>query len=231
MLEDTPDDLLALVTSAQDALAQAAVPSAAPAMARYMRDLQPFYGVSRPLRAPIERALIKRFIPVDLAAYQAGVQALWAGPMREERYLALAYARGCKGYPRIDALDLYLLLVREGAWWDLVDEIAGRILSPLYLTHRDALYDEVEAWSQDTCLWVRRCALLAHLKHGAHTDAEQLFRHCLLLADEPDFFIRKAIGWSLRTYAHHAPDRVRAFLNTHRASLSRLSVREASKHL
>lgn len=231
MLQDTPEDLLALVTAAQDALAAAAIPADAPAMARYMRDLQPFYGVSRPLRTPIERDLITRFAPADMAAYRAAVQALWAGPMREERYLALAYARRCAGYPSIDALDLYLLLAREGAWWDLVDEIAGRILSPLYLTHRDAMYEEVEAWSQDPSRWVRRCALLAHLKHGAHTDAEQLFRHCLLLADEPDPFIRKAIGWSLRTYARHAPDHVRAFLNTHRASLSRLSVREASKHL
>lgn len=231
MLHDDPDELLALVTAAQSALQAAAVPDDAPAMARYMRDKQPFYGVARPARTPIESSLLKAFPPADDAAYRAAILALWSGPNREDRYLALAYAHKSKGYPRVGALDLYLQLVREGAWWDLVDEIAGRILSPLYLHNREAIYHAVESWIDDPDLWVRRVALLAHLKHGPDTDAEQLFRHCLLRADEREFFIRKAIGWALRTYARHDPDAVRSFLDSHAHRLSPLSVREASKHL
>ena len=63
------------------------------------------------------------------------------------------------------------------------------------------------------------------------TDEARLFRYCLLRADHRDFFIRKAIGWALREYAKTAPDRVRAFVRSHEARLSRLSVREALKNL
>jgi 3-methyladenine DNA glycosylase AlkD len=80
-------------------------------------------------------------------------------------------------------------------------------------------------------MWIRRAALLAHLKHKEKTDERQLFAHCLLLAGEKEFFIRKAIGWVLRDYSKMAPDTVRAFLHAHRALLSPLSLREASKHL
>ena len=40
-------------------------------------------------------------------------------------------------------------------------------------------------------------------------DYETLFNHCLRLAHEKEFFIRKAIGWTLREYAKTRPDRVR----------------------
>ena len=49
--------------------------------------------------------------------------------------------------------------------------------------------------------------------------------------DEPDFFVRKGIGWALRAYAQTDPDWVRAFVDAHRDRLSPLSLREATKHL
>lgn len=46
---------------------------------------------------------------------------------------------------------------------------------------------------------------------------------------DPDFFLRKAIGWALRDYADTAPEWVAAFVRDH--PLSPLSRREAAKHL
>ena len=48
-------------------------------------------------------------------------------------------------------------------------------------------------------------------------------------AADPDFFLRKAIGWALRDHARTAPDWVAAFVRAH--PLSPLSRREATKHL
>ncbi|MFF2485278.1 DNA alkylation repair protein [Microbacterium sp. NPDC058062] len=48
------------------------------------------------------------------------------------------------------------------------------------------------------------------------------------LAD-PEFFLRKAIGWALREYARVAPEWVRQYVDGH--ALSPLSRREALKHL
>jgi 3-methyladenine DNA glycosylase AlkD len=49
--------------------------------------------------------------------------------------------------------------------------------------------------------------------------------------DDRDFFLRKAIGWALRQYARTDPDWVRAFVAAHDDRISRLSSREALKHL
>jgi 3-methyladenine DNA glycosylase AlkD len=58
-----------------------------------------------------------------------------------------------------------------------------------------------------------------------------LFDHCARRAGETEFFIRKAIGWTLREYAKTDPGRVADFLLAHRDLLSGLTFREASKHL
>ena len=73
--------------------------------------------------------------------------------------------------------------------------------------------------------------MIAHIKHKAETDVDQLFRHCLLLAPETEFFIRKAIGWALREHAKTDPEVVRSFALDHRDALSPLSFSEATKHL
>ncbi len=46
-----------------------------------------------------------------------------------------------------------------------------------------------------------------------------------------DFFIRKAIGWSLRQYAWTDPKEVRRYVKANRERLSPLSVREALKNI
>jgi 3-methyladenine DNA glycosylase AlkD len=58
-----------------------------------------------------------------------------------------------------------------------------------------------------------------------------LFDHCLRVAHEKDFFIRKAIGWALREYGKTRPESVRCFINAHQAKLSGLSIREGLKRI
>jgi 3-methyladenine DNA glycosylase AlkD len=58
-----------------------------------------------------------------------------------------------------------------------------------------------------------------------------LFGYATQLADEKEFFIRKAIGWALRDYARWNPQAVTDFLQENRNRLSGLTVREAAKHL
>jgi 3-methyladenine DNA glycosylase AlkD len=83
----------------------------------------------------------------------------------------------------------------------------------------------------DDNMWLRRAALLHQLTYGADTDVSRLFRYCTLCMHEPGFFIRKAVGWTLRNYGYHDPHAVRGFVRDNRATLSPLSIREALKHI
>jgi 3-methyladenine DNA glycosylase AlkD len=220
-----------LVKFVANGLRAQADPNKAVEMAAYMKTEMPFYGVQKPQRLPIYKAMKQQFAPLDTAAYESNILALWKQPHREEKYAALEYAVSFPQFITADCLPLYEQLVREGAWWDFVDVIAQHLVGPVLLKQRAKAKPVIECFVKDEDMWIRRTALLAHNHHKKHTDEQQLFKHCLLLAHEKEFFIRKAIGWALREYSYVAPDRVRRFVKTNEDRLSPLSCREALKRL
>ena len=46
-----------------------------------------------------------------------------------------------------------------------------------------------------------------------------------------EFFINKAIGWSLRDYSKTSPEWVRSFIGKYSDRMDKLSIREASRYL
>jgi len=220
-----------LVDFAQHGLSGAADPAKAAPMAAYMKTDMPFYGVQKPERARLFREVKRRFPPASRRGYESAVRALWRLPHREEKYLALDYATTFLNKGGLDSIRLYQRLVREGAWWDLVDPIAAWIASPLLRDTRAEMQPVVERWIDHDDLWLRRTALLSQLRHKEQTDEQQLYDFCLRRADEKEFFIRKAIGWALRDYSWTAPRSVEQFLREHGERLSGLSRREAAKRL
>jgi 3-methyladenine DNA glycosylase AlkD len=226
--EDMKSEIARYVTAQLKLLAD---PAKAPAMAAYMKTTQPFLGVPTPMRAAMLKQMGDRFAPPDQKSYARSVMALWKLPHREEQYCAISFARRYAPFITPASLPLYERMVREGAWWDFVDEIAVNLVGAVYGNFRAQTRPVIERWIDDEDMWIRRTALLSHLKHKRDTDAAQLFEHCLKRAHEPEFFIRKAIGWALREYSKTDPRAVRAFLTKNRKRLSNLSYAEASKHL
>jgi 3-methyladenine DNA glycosylase AlkD len=109
--------------------------------------------------------------------------------------------------------------------------LASNSVGPLVTCWPDNLLPVMDQWVEDENMWLRRTALLHQLKYGANADGPRLFRYCTLCMHEPDFFIRKAVGWTLRSHGRHDAGAVRAFVQDNRAKLSPLSVREALKHI
>ena len=220
-----------LVKFVQKELAEIADPEKAGPMQRYMRTRTPFLGIQKPQRVRVVREIKKRFPPDDRRGWEEAVLALWKLPHREERYVALDYLALGKQFHDPESLPLMKRLIREGAWWDLVDFVASQVLSRTLLNHRAEVRPVMQQWIDDRDIWVRRAALLSQLKHKNQTDEDQLFDHCLRRAGEKEFFIRKAIGWALRDYSWTRPEAVRRFLEEHGDRLSPLSLREGAKRL
>jgi 3-methyladenine DNA glycosylase AlkD len=220
-----------LVSFVEEELAARADPEKAVAMAAYMKTDMPFYGVQKKGRTEVFRALKSRFPVDDVEVYRKVVAALWERPHREEKYLAVGVAKHYTQFLTFDNIDLYHRLIVEGAWWDFVDEVAINCVGIAYMKDRGEVEPTIEAWVDDECMWLRRTSLISPIKHKSHTNHEMLFDHCLRRAAETEFFIRKAIGWTLREYAKTDPVRVRDFLLAHRDRWSGLTFREAGKHL
>jgi 3-methyladenine DNA glycosylase AlkD len=221
----------AMVSHARLSLGTLADPAKAGPMQAYMKTDMPFYGVQKAGREPIVRDLIAGFPPVDRDEYETMILALWRLPHREEKYLALGVARGHRGFVVPGSLPLYRRLIVEGAWWDLVDEVATHLIRDLLLTHPDETWPVIDTWVDDHDLWLRRSALICQVGAKGRTDATRLFDYCSRRAHEKEFFIRKAIGWALRDYSRTDPVAVGEFVSANEDRLSGLSKREARRHL
>ena len=236
----TSDDLTGYVATA---LAELGDPDVAAGQVSYMygkrfqtmrpdmAGAHPFHGVKSAGVRAVEREVRRRFPITTAEQYTGAVLALWELPHREEKYLATAVASRHRTFIRFEQLGLYRRLITEGAWWDLVDSVAPSCVGHVLLSERGAMSPELDRWIDDDDMWIRRAALIAHLKHKERIDEAQLFDHCERRMHESEFFIRKAIGWALRQHARTNPQGVKAFALAHRDEMSGLTFREATKHL
>ncbi|MBN9177213.1 MAG: DNA alkylation repair protein [Microbacterium sp.] len=220
------DEVGRLASAIRADLRAHADPLRAPGQQAYMKSAMPFLGVSVPVARRIARTHARHVRP-EVLRRTAGV--LWdEASQREERYAALALLGldGLRGDP--ETVPLIEHMVTTGRWWDITDELAHRVAD---LLDADPLPAAalVRAWSVDNDLWLRRLAIISQLGRRDDLDRDLLTDVVEQNVDDPEFFIRKAIGWALRDAARAHPDWVREFVATH--TLSPLSVREATKHL
>lgn len=162
---------------------------------------------------------------------RATVLELWReAQWREERYAAIDLTGLRLASSELLMLPVYEEIIRTGAWWDFVDGVSQRI-GALLQAHRATMTPVLRSWSTDEDFWIRRAAITSQLKAKAATDSDLLREVIEPNLADPEFFIRKAIGWALREYAKTNPAWVRDFVAEHGAQLSPLSRKEALRRL
>lgn len=220
-----------LVDLIREELREHADPDRAPGMRAYMKSTMPCLGVPVPAVRRIARAAATVHPPVDVIDLGDSAGTLWRNSQyREERYAATELTALRLAVGRLELLDLWREMIVTGAWWDHVDGVAHRI-GALLLAHRDHMTPLLRTWARDPDRWLRRSSIICQLSLKTRTDVVLLQEVITVNAADPEFFVRKAIGWALRDYARTDPDWVRAFVTEHLELLSPLSRREAMKHL
>jgi 3-methyladenine DNA glycosylase AlkD len=201
-------------------------PTGAAAMARYMRDQFPFFGVPGPARERLQRDALADLPPPAAKDLPDVALTLWRMPEREYQYAACGIL--ARYVRQLDAAFIPTLreLVTTKSWWDTVDTLASHVAGPIVRAHPSAA-PAIDEWIEAEDFWLARVAILHQLRAKRATDAARLFRYCEMRADDPEFFIRKAIGWALREYSKTDAAAVRAFVADHETTLSPLSKREA----
>lgn len=226
------------VADVQLALANSGDTERALGQQRYMKSEMPYYGLTSPELKAVLKPFVTRFQPATRADWESTVLELWDNAThREERYAALTFARAKVAHQWYDpvALPLFRHLVVTGAWWDYVDVIAAHLVGQVLARHREVTTPVMLEWSEANevveDLWIRRTAVLAQLRHKELTDRRLLNDVIENNLADGSFWLRKAIGWSLREYARTDPAWVLAQVESWGSQLSGLSRREALKHL
>jgi 3-methyladenine DNA glycosylase AlkD len=166
--------------------------------------------------------------------WRDSVLALWRrARYREERYAAIELVgyRTYQNFRTLDALPLYEELITTGAWWDYVDSIASHRLGELLCRYPKELPVILREWAVSDDIWKRRSAILAQLAFKGDTDCKLLYDCMRPSLGQPEFFLRKAIGWALRQHAWTDPQEVLRFVKMNEKRLSPLSRREALKNI
>jgi 3-methyladenine DNA glycosylase AlkD len=186
----------------------------------------PFHGVRKPEVQRIVRALAKG---VERDELVVAATRLWdEATHREEQYAATEILKRPVFAGDWSLVPLHEHIARTGAWWDHVDETSGRI-ADLHDAHPVETAALVRGWSSDDSFWIRRLAILSQLQRRERTDRDLLAEVIEPNRRDPEFFIRKAIGWALRDLAKADPEWVRAYVEA--TDLSPLSRREALRHI
>ena len=189
------------------------------------------------LKTPELRAAIRDTIPprprLPAAEICKLAKELWARKWYEERIAALELLARVGKELRLSDLALLKRLTTECDGWGLLDHVACKTLSPMALARGEPLYERVRKWSSARHMWTRRASILVHIHPAragalAHDYAWDTFEELL---HEPEFFIRKAIGWTLRECSKRYPQEVHDFLLRVGDRAAPLTRREGARNL
>jgi 3-methyladenine DNA glycosylase AlkD len=198
-------------------------------MRAYMRNQFEYLGVATPEHRAAVAPLIKGFSPADREELRVAAEGLWHMRDREYQYVAIGLLGRHHKALSLDDLPWLLDLVQQKSWWDTVDSLV-KVIGQIVRRSGAKGGRAMDAAVKHDNFWVRRIAMLHQLGLRDEVDTVRLFRYAELLAEEKEFFIRKAIGWALRDYAWHDWRAIEKFLKSAQGRLSGLTVREASKN-
>ncbi|HEU4744922.1 MAG TPA: DNA alkylation repair protein [Anaerolineales bacterium] len=217
------------VASLKTLFEQNANPAQAGPMKKYMRDQFEYLGI----KTPQLRELMKQFLAENgsppINDLDTILRDLWSLPQREFQYAATGLlSRSEKQLPARFIKTIEYMIVTK-SWWDTVDTISGGTLGVHFKRFPEVREKYLAKWRLSDNFWLRRAAILFQLNYKKETDFDLLCEIIRENLDSQEFFINKAIGWSLRQYARIDPKAVKKFVKS--TPLHPLSRREAMKHL
>jgi 3-methyladenine DNA glycosylase AlkD len=199
-------------------------------MAKYMKDLFPFFGIKTDERRAIFKSLCKKHqVEIDSNARAIGWE-LFLKRERELQYCGIEIIiKNLKNNYVIEDIVWIEKLLITNSWWDSVDTISKFILGDYLQQFPSEIATVVKRFSNAKNMWLNRSVILFQLGYKSKTDFNILQSLCLKNSHSNEFFIRKAIGWALREYAKTDPEAVREFVL--QSNLKPLSKKEALKNI
>ncbi|MBT4337233.1 MAG: DNA alkylation repair protein [Bacteroidetes bacterium] len=212
-----------------DSFSSNANPEYAVWMEKYMRNQFRFFGLRGPKLKELGKQFINEYGLPPIADYPAIVKQLWDLNEREFQFFALSLMGKMKKQTDASYIDVYEFLITEKSWWDTVDHLAAGLVGYHFIRFPEQIIPYTEKWMSSGNMWLQRSALLFQLKYKKETDFDLLTSYIKRLMHSKEFFIRKAIGWTLREYSKTDPASVIDFVQSYEEQLSGLSKREALK--
>ena len=218
------------ILALENAFAANKNPENAFAMAKYMKNNFPFFGIKTEERRRIFKEIWKENKEEVSADARRIALELYSQQERELQYCAIEILiKELKGNYKKQDIQLIEKLMLNNSWWDSVDTIAKYILGEYLLEFPLETKKVIERFSNSENMWLNRSAILFQLSYKEKTNFEILVSECEKHKHSKEFFIQKAIGWALRDYSRFNPKEVESYVNS--TNLKPLSRKEALRLL
>lgn len=204
-------------------------PAQAAPMKKYMRDQFEYLGIKTPQNVALQKEFYAEHGFPQPAELDQILRELWALPQREFQYVAGGLLGKFAEQLPAEFIETIEYLITTKSWWDTVDGLAGGIVGTHFKRFPAVKKKYLARWRKSGNFWLRRTCILFQLNYKKDTDFALLCEIICENLDSGEFFINKAIGWSLRQYARVDPNAVKKFVKS--TPLQPLSRREAMKHL
>lgn len=198
------------------------------AMAKYMRNKFKFYGLPTPKRKEIYKSFLKNEKKNKIIDWDF-LDKCYQDEHREFQYLVCDYLNAMIKYLTYEDIFKIKKYLKSKQWWDTIDFL-DTVIGKIGL--RDNRVDDLMLkWSKDKDFWIRRVAIDHQLCRKEKTNTKLLEQIIVNNFGSDEFFINKAIGWSLRDYSKTNPNWVRYFIDKYKDKMNKLSIKEAGKYI
>lgn len=204
-------------------------PDNARPMKAYMKNKFEFLGIKSPERRVLSKPFLTRTSLPSVERIWPLIREFWALPEREFQYFSMELAGKYHKVIEKNWIDQYEYMITKKSWWDTVDFIAAILVGSYFRKYQEMIPRVTDKWMNSGNIWLQRSCLLFQLKYKLQTNTVLLKSFILALAASKEFFIAKAIGWSLREYSKTNPEWVKSFIQNH--DMQPLSKKEGLKRI
>ena len=219
------------ISKLTDSLEQIKDSHRAVVMKQYMRNQFEFLGVmSIPRKEVFRDWKLELSKQLNYEQRWELIYELWERDEREYQYIAMDWLNSWKIIDIHENDDEHLkFLISNKSWWDTVDLLSSNILGKYGQKFPQKMLEVIEEWSDENSFWLHRATIIFQLRYKSQTDLKTLSSQINRFKGNKEFFIQKAIGWSLREYAKTDSSWVMDFVKIN--ELIGLAKREALKHV
>jgi 3-methyladenine DNA glycosylase AlkD len=197
--------------------------------ANYMKSVSPFLGISAPKRNKLQKKAWQDLEIPSESELLLAASTLWKLPEREYQYAGADLIGKFIQVCTLVTLNKVKVLITSKSWWDSVDNLGSKVISPLTLKFPQSR-KIIKLWSNSKNIWLIRAAIQHQRGHKENTDVDFVISLCQRHVNNPEFFVSKAIGWALRDLTKIDAWAVKIFLREN-PKLNKVALREAQKGL
>ena len=210
-------------------------PHKAAERAHFMKANMPMFG----LPVPRQRARLKKGYAFSNQSFEAQLP-LWSYIWEQADEHEVKMQAGLFIEKPPVTTDLAWLWGQIASWvasvncWDQSDTLSS-LYARINEQHPELVVPTLRQWNVSTNPWERRQSLVALLCYSRFRrrfpDADLVFELVSACLEDPDYYVQKGLGWTLREAYHIWPERVLAFLDHHVVTLAPAAWQAATEKL